>query len=88
MAQFTSTDSNRVSVQHTHCLVRPNPLFKGEEVRESLPIGQVPRTLWGIGEELETRFGKLGLGWEPMMKIEHYHVAASKILNAETIMRR
>ncbi len=37
--------------------VHPKENAKGQKVYR---IGRIPRTLWGIGERLETRFGKLG----------------------------
>jgi superfamily II DNA or RNA helicase len=37
--------------------IHPKENAKGQKVYR---IGRVPRTLWGIGERLETRFGKLG----------------------------
>jgi superfamily II DNA or RNA helicase len=37
--------------------IHPKENTKGQKVYK---IGRVPRTLWGIGERLETRFGKLG----------------------------
>ena len=60
--------------------LKPNVIVQGPIFPEPVQvIVAIP-----VGDSVKLVGKGLNMGWEPLMKIEHYNVAASVILQAET----